>query len=422
MTESSSTPPEAPKPGLRDLLRNQNFRWLWLGQIISNYGDSLASLALLILINKLTGSTAALATVAILMALPQVTIGMVAGVFVDRWNRKTTMIVSDMLRGVVVLGLVLVRNPEDVWILYALTLVQATVGVFFSPARMALLANIVEADELLAANSIAQTSRILFGLLGTASAGVIIGLWSDFAIIFVLDAITFFVSAIFTWRVIAPASGGKQAPASVRVIYDELMTGVRIIFTSRALTGILVSAAIVMLGLGAVNVLFVPLLINELGLPETWFGAIETAQVAGMVLGGTLTAALAMRLQPTRIISLGLIVVGAGIGAIAAVTHVWHIMLLLFPIGLAMTPINAAIATLAQILVSDDLRGRIGAAMQTMVGAANITSMALAGVLAEIIGVRNVFLLAGLLAAFAGIIAIPIFGKGSVSAAEVIEA
>ena len=411
MSEANAATPK--KHGLSDLLRNKNFRWLWLGQIISNYGDSLTALALLILINRLTGSTAAIATVAILMALPQVTIGMVAGVFVDRWNRKITMIVSDVLRGTVVLGLLLVRNPEDVWILYTLTLLQATVGVFFSPARMALLANVVSDEELLAANSLSQTSRIIFGLLGTASAGVLIGLWNDFSIIFITDALTFFISALFTWRVIAPAFARPQTEARVKTIYDEFMVGIRIIFASRVLIGVLISAAVVMLGLGAVNVLFVPLLINELGLPETWFGAIEAAQVAGMVLGGSLTAILAARLQPTRMITAGLLVVGMGVAAIAAVTQVWHIMLLLFPIGMAMMPVNAAVATLTQVLVSDELRGRIGAALQTMIGAANITSMALAGVLAGLMGVRNVFVLAGVITMMAGVLAIPIFGKKS---------
>ena len=409
MSEANAAAPK--KHGLSDLLRNKNFRWLWLGQIISNYGDSLTALALLILINRLTGSTAAIATVAILMALPQVTIGMVAGVFVDRWNRKITMIVSDVLRGIVVLGLLLVRNPEDVWILYTLTLLQATVGVFFSPARMALLANVVSGEELLAANSLSQTSRIIFGLLGTASAGVLIGLWNDFSIIFITDALTFFISALFTWRVIAPAFARPQTGARVKTIYDEFMVGMRIIFASRVLVGVLISAAVVMLGLGAVNVLFVPLLINELGLPETWFGAIEAAQVAGMVLGGSLTAILAARLQPTRMITVGLMAVGLGVAAIAAVTQVWHIMLLLFPIGMAMMPVNAAVATLTQVLVSDELRGRIGAALQTMIGAANITSMALAGVLAGLMGVRNVFVLAGAITMLAGVLAIPIFGK-----------
>jgi MFS family permease len=419
MEEEAAGP--ASQPSLRNLLRNKNFRWLWLGQIISNYGDSLTSLALLILINRLTGSTAAIATVAILMALPQVTIGMVAGVFVDRWSRKSTMIVSDVLRGIVVLGLLMVRTPEDVWILYALTLLQATVGVFFSPARMALLAKVVSGEELLAANSLSQTSRIIFGLLGTASAGVLIGVWNDFALIFVTDALTFFVSALFTWRVVAPILTRSQASATVRSIFDEFMVGMRSIFTSRALIGVLVSAAIVMLGLGAVNVLFVPLLIDELQLPETWFGAIEAAQVAGMVLGGSLTAVLAARLQPTRMISLGLMATGLGIAAIATVTQVWHIMLLLFPIGMAMMPVNAAVATLTQTLVSDELRGRIGAALQTMIGAANITSMALAGVLAGLVGVRNVFLMAGVLTIFAGLVAIPIFGKQPKPAPEMVE-
>ena len=416
MSESSAA--STPQPGLSDLLRNKNFRWLWLGQIISNYGDSLTALALLILINRLTGSTAAIAMVAILMALPQVTVGMVAGVFVDRWSRKWTMIISDVLRGIVVLGLVLVREPGDVWILYALTLLQATVGVFFSPARMALLANVVSREELLAANSIAQTSRIIFGLLGTASAGVIIGLWGDFAIVFIIDAMTFFISALLTWRVIAPSAARAQARASVRTIFDELMVGLRIIFGSRVLIGVLVSASIVMLGMGAVNVLFVPLLIDELGVLETWFGALEAAQVTGMVLGGALVTILALRLQPTRIISLGLIAVGAGIAAIAAVTQAWQVALLLLPIGLVMTPVNAAVATLTQTAVSDALRGRIGAALQTMIGAANITSMALAGVLAGVVGVRNVFVLAGMLALLAGALAIPLFGKQSAPVPE----
>ncbi|HID35160.1 MAG TPA: MFS transporter [Anaerolineae bacterium] len=95
-------------------------------------------------------------------------------------------------------------------------------------------------------------------------------------------------------------------------------------------------------------------------------------------------------------------------------------MLLRFPVGLAMAAVNAAIGALTQTLVRDELRGRIGAVLQTMVGAANITSMALTGGLADVVGVRNVFLLAGLMAILAGIVAIPIFGlKSRVASAGV---
>jgi MFS family permease len=413
MTETTSTPPK--KAGLRDLLRNRNFRWLWIGQIISNYGDSLSGLALMILVNRLTGSTTALATLIILMVLPQVSVGMLAGVFVDRWNRRRTMIISDILRGILVLGFLLVRKADDLYLLYALSFAQATVGVFFSPARMALLANIVEGEDLLAANSISQTSRILFGLLGTASAGVIIGLEGAFSWVFTINALSFFISAFFTAQISSPKSLQEQMQTSVNIIFSELVHGVRALFSSRTLVGVLITATIVMLGLGAVNVLFVPLLINDLGLPETWFGAIDGAEVAGMILGGAATAALAARLRPTFIIMLGLIVLGIGMGSIAAATKVGHILFIMLPVGLALAPVEASIATLSQTSVSDALRGRVGAALQTMIGAANITSMALAGVLADSIGVRSVFVLAGGLAILAGLMVIPLFGLRHVS-------
>ena len=416
MVEETRSAPA--KTGLRELLRNKNFRWLWLGQIISNYGDSLAGLALMILVNKLTGSTTALATLIIFMVLPQVTVGMLAGVFVDRWNRRRTMIISDVLRGILVLGFLLVRTADDLYLMYGLAFAQATVGVFFSPARMALLANIVDEDDLLAANSISQTSRLLFGLLGTASAGVIIGLQGDFSLIFILDSLTFFLSAFFTARVEVANAVKTQAQATARVIWAEMMVGLQIIFSSRILVGVLITASIVMLGMGAVNVLFVPLVINELGVPETWFGAIEGAQVAGMVLGGVATALLAARLRPTFIISLGLLALGVGMGAVAAAQTAWHVMLIMLPVGLALTPAQAAMATLSQTSVEDALRGRAGGALQTMVGAANITSMALAGLLADSLGVRTVFLLAGGLAFLAGLLVIPLFGLGAGSAPE----
>ncbi len=407
--------PERPtpkaEPGLRDLLRNPNYRWLWLGQVVSNFGDSLTSLALLILVNRLTGSTAALATVAILMAVPQVTLGLLAGVLVDRWDRRTTMILSDLIRALFILALALVREAEDLWLLYLLTLLQASAGVFFTPARMALLARVVEPEELLAANSIAQTSRIVFYTLGTGVAGFVIGLWDNFALLFGLDALTFVASAWFTWRVIAPPRSRDPQAGEVGAILADLRQGLATIFASRILLGVMVASTIVMLGVGAVNVLYVPLLVNVLQMPETWFGAMDASQVTGMVLGGTLTALAGNRIQPTRVVSLGLVGTGIMLAIYSQVTHIWHVLALMFPTGLVSAPVHASVATLTQTAVPDALRGRTSAAMQTVVGTANITSMALAGVLADLMGVRPVFLIAGGLVVLAGLVSALIFGS-----------
>jgi MFS family permease len=135
--------PENPEPfGIKDVLKIRDFRLLWLGQVISNFGDSLTALAVLLLINKITdGSTSAVALGAIVQALPQVTIGLLAGVYVDRLDRKRIMIISDLLRGVMVLGFIPVASPDTLWLLYLIAFVQASVGAFFTPARTAFMAS-----------------------------------------------------------------------------------------------------------------------------------------------------------------------------------------------------------------------------------------------------------------------------------------
>ena len=133
---------------VRDVLRLPDFRRLWLAQAISDVGDGLTLLTLMLLVNQLTGSTLALAGVAMALAIPPLTIGIVAGTYVDRWDRRTIMIVSDSLRAVIVLGFVVVGRAELVPLLLVLAFAQATIGTFFSPARGALIPRVVPADGL----------------------------------------------------------------------------------------------------------------------------------------------------------------------------------------------------------------------------------------------------------------------------------
>ena len=121
----------------RDVLRIPTFRRLWLGQLVSEAGDGLTNLALLLLVNHLTGSTAAIAAMAICLAIPPLTIGLFAGAYVDRADRRRIMLASDLLRAGTVLGFVLVGSPDELWLLFILAFVQASVGTFFTPARVA---------------------------------------------------------------------------------------------------------------------------------------------------------------------------------------------------------------------------------------------------------------------------------------------
>ena len=124
----------------------------------------------MLLVNQLTGSTLALAAVAIALAIPPLTIGLVAGTYVDRWDRRRIMLVSDSLRAVVVLGFVVIEpRPSCMPLLVVLAFVQASIGTFFSPARGALVPRVVPAEGLLAANAITQATRVIAGVVGRAA-------------------------------------------------------------------------------------------------------------------------------------------------------------------------------------------------------------------------------------------------------------
>ncbi|HYF62179.1 MAG TPA: MFS transporter, partial [Herpetosiphonaceae bacterium] len=202
------------------------------------------------------------------------------------------------------------------------------------------------------------------------------------------------------------------AKGGLRSIAGELAAGLGIVWRSNALLGTLVALGVSMLGIGAVNVLLVRLIINDLGVPPAWFAGIEFAQTAAMVLSGGLVAMLARRFRPQSIVVAGLVGLAGLIAALALVSSVWHLLGILFGVGWLVTPLQAATATITQTAVADELRGRSAAARNTAIALASVLSMGAAGILAEAFGLRSVFGLAGALTGLAALGAGLIFRRG----------
>lgn len=398
--------------GMRQVLGIPNYRFLWSGQVISNFGDSLTNLGLLILVTELTGSTAALALMAIIIGLPKVIFGMLAGVYVDRVNRQRIMIWSDVVRGVIVLGFILVTTESLLWLLYAIAFIQSSIGTLFNPARNAIIPNIVPAHGLMSANALIQTSALLVGVLGAGTAGLIIGVFDTYTPILLIDSLTFLVSALLIARIqLDPTTATIDQHESTAKVWRQLKEGVQLLFSNRLLSGTLVAAGVAMLGLGAINILMVPFLVGDLKVPETWFGRVQFAQVSAMVISSGFVAALARRFLPTQIISFNLAVVGIIVAIIAAVTSIWHLILLLFALGLMMTPLQAAISTILQTAVEDNMRGRVGGALDTLVQSATLLSMAFAGIFGDVIGICETFVLGGMVVVMSALAGGRVFGK-----------
>ncbi|HEX8184505.1 MAG TPA: MFS transporter, partial [Blastocatellia bacterium] len=211
--------------GYIELLRNnRNFRGLWIGRVISQTGDWFNSVALFTLLLSLTGSGEAIGYILILKLLPTFFVGPLAGVVADRFNRKTIMIVTDVLRGVLVLGFLLVRSPEQVWIVYAIVALEVVLSTFFEPAESAAVPSIVSRDELLSANALSGASWSVTLALGAALGGLVTGAFGrDTA--FVIDALSFFVSAAYISTVRFPSFARERATGDKRLSLSEA-TGV----------------------------------------------------------------------------------------------------------------------------------------------------------------------------------------------------
>ncbi|HEX8889494.1 MAG TPA: MFS transporter [Pyrinomonadaceae bacterium] len=202
--------PEAPA-GYVELLRgNRNFRMLWLGQVVSQLGDWFDTIALYTLLLNLTGSGRAIGLLLVARFLPSFVVGTLAGVIVDRFNRRVIMIVSDVMRALVVLGFLLVRRPDQVWIVYVLTVLQLVFSTFFEPAKTAVIPSIVEGRELVAANTISSATWSVMLTLGAAFGGVVTG-WFGTDVAFILDSLTYIASALLVASVHFP-----RRPARVK--------------------------------------------------------------------------------------------------------------------------------------------------------------------------------------------------------------
>lgn len=220
MSSSDTSAQGGGQVGISELLRrNRDFRNVWLGQVVSQLGDWFNTIALYTLVLDLTGSGRAVGLVLVARFVPSVVLGPLSGAVADRFNRRTVMIACDLGRAVVVLGFLLVRTAEDLWLVYALTVGQLALSAFFEPARTAVIPSVVAERELVTANTITSVTWSAMLTLGAAVGGVMTAAFGSTAA-FALDSLTYLVSALFiaAVRLPRPAPREKQRWTLVRAL------------------------------------------------------------------------------------------------------------------------------------------------------------------------------------------------------------
>ncbi|MDD9975957.1 MAG: MFS transporter [Candidatus Poribacteria bacterium] len=197
--------------GYLQLMRqNPNFRWLWGGQVVSLLGDWFNLIASAILIAELTGSGLALGILFTIRMLAPFAVAPLAGICADRYNRKHLLIITDLVRAVVVLGFLYVRDASDIWLLYALTVLLFGVSGFFSPARSAILPDITSPQELGTANTLGAATWSVMLAVGAAIGGLTTGLFGS-QTAFVIDGFTFAISGALLLKIRLPRTSSETS-------------------------------------------------------------------------------------------------------------------------------------------------------------------------------------------------------------------
>jgi MFS transporter, DHA3 family, macrolide efflux protein len=423
----------------RELLGNRSFLALWLGQTISFVGDYFYWLAIPIMVERLTGSALQVGLSVMASALPMLLLGPVAGVFVDRWDRKRTMIAADLLRGLLVLLCLLVKTPDQVWIYYIVAFLMSSVSRFFFPAQNAVLPLIIrDRDHLLAANGLMQVVQTAGLLIGPALAGFSIGLWGA-QIAFLADSATFFVSALAIVVMTVPrTTAGRQAAAGSQLaaVRTEMQEGVAYLFGNRIMVGVLLCLAVVQLGLGAMNVIWVPFMQRTFGLGPEGLGVVDAAQGVGMALGGIMLGFVTARFSKRKLAGWTIVFIGAMLALIglsptyslanlnpalpqglpdAGMTVgqrlLYMPLLVLFAsllVGVALVPAQSTLTTMMQLAVPDLKRGRVGSALNALTTAAGLISMVAAAALGEIVALRLIYVVSGIIVSAGGLVGLAV--------------
>jgi MFS transporter, DHA3 family, macrolide efflux protein len=394
------------------LARDARFTAFWLAQVISLYGDRLHQIALGVLVYGLTGSPLQTGLVFLAATLPNLFLGPIAGTFVDRWDQKRVLIVSDLVRAALVLTIPFVVEV-NLLLVYPLVFTITAVSLFFRPAKAAIVPRIVRERDLIPANAALWTGETLADIGGYPLAGLFVAfLGANLALAFWVDAVTYVVSAaLIVGMVIPPAlrRGAPKVRGAIRAFSDELVDGWRVLRRDATLFQNTIVSAVAHLSVGATLALTVVYARDTLEgrvipYPES-YAAIETAIGVGNLIGGFVVGAIGARLRKGWLVVIGFVAMGAATVVMGLTSNELLALAAAAVIGVFNLVYVIPTQTLFMERTPEGFIGRVIAFRTSLVMGALTGAMAVSAGLAEAIDAGLVIAGAGVITVVAGLVA-----------------
>ena len=406
-----STVAGRPAPSPFAVFRNRNFTLMWIGQLISTAGTALSSLAASILVYRQTGSALSVGLMLMATALPSIVVGLVAGVFVDRYDRKRIMIAADVLRALIVFVIPFLVPVNILWLYFGIMLISA-IGQFYDPAHESILPEVASEEELAAANSLMAISSFGSTAIGFAASGLIASRmpieWA-----FYLDAASFLLSGLCILLIRINPIEITEA-TSVKLVVQNLKIGLKHLFNTPLLRSLFFISIPVLIGFGLSNSLLLPFAERALQATEFEYGLQEALTSIGFVIASLLMVGLADRLREGQWMAIGFF--GMAIAGMAySLTSSVPVAILIVTIsGFLNAPAAISRRLVIQRNTPREMRGRVNSAFFVSRDVLFLIGMAAAG-LADLIDIRVMYFSSALLVLIGGIMVVFMMGVGSIA-------
>ncbi len=402
-------PGAKPRSALLGALQTRDFALLFSGQLASEIGNGLVQLALPWLVLELTHSAFQLGLAYFIEFLPIFLFGLVGGVFVDRWNRRLTIVFVDAFRCLAFLsvGVIYYLGGLTVVHIFVVIFLENALANFFNPARAALLPNLVRRDNLRSANSLMEVSRYVGFLIAPPAGGVLIAILGPAALMLV-DGVSFGISAVTVFWIKyrqPPAEpttpmGMMQAAGGV---VDETKAGLRRIMQTQLLKVAILLGFALNLIIAPVQVLL-PLFVQDVKhAGPGYFALLVAGLLVGSITGALTAPSNARRFGLGKVTILSVFILGAVITIASWPPTLWPPVVAMVFAGGAIGTLNVAQTTLIQGSTTDEERGRISATYYTATLGVRPFGFLLIGALASGVDIRFLFVALGVLALILGI-------------------
>lgn len=393
------------------VFRRPSFTRMWLAQLISTIGDSFTMIAAGILIYQKTGSALSVGLMLMATSIPTLLMGMIAGVFVDRFDRKKIMIVADICRGSLVFLIPILIQYNVAW-MYVIVFLNSAISTFFMPAYDSIVPEMASDEELTAANSMIAISSFGSTAIGFAASGMLAAYSLELA--FYIDAASYFISALLMVGIkIAPLK--VEENTSVAVVVKNLQSGLKYLFGSRILRSLVIISIFYSFVVGLGNTLLLPFATDALGATTFEYGLQEGLTSIGFVVGSFIMAKYADRMREGLWVILGLLGMGVCYLIYSFSTTVPFAIFVITISGLMNSPYAVARRTLLQRNTEREMRGRVFGASMTIGNVMMLLGMGAAG-LADLYGPRVMMQVTAIINLASGGVAMLVPGIGQPAA------